>query len=438
MTPAARIKATIELLGHIIKSPVPMDTTVGDYMRRRRYIGGRDRANIAERVYDIMRAHARLGWWLEKTGAADTPRNRVILWLALAELKSGAFDIGELFDGGKYGAERLTAEEQGLAAQLKEKPLDDPAMPSAVRVECPPDYEARLRERFGADFENEMTAMIAGATLDLRVNTAAVSRDEVQAALKKDRVFTDPTPFAATGLRARNKAFLAKTKAFIKGWIDIQDEGSQLTAALCEARPGMQVIDYCAGAGGKTLALADAMRNKGRIVAMDIDGRRLEKARPRFRRAGVSDIIEVRPLDDERSRKWLKRQKGTFDLVLVDVPCTGSGTWRRNPDMRWRVYGPSLEELLAVQAEILDRVARTLKPGGRLVYATCSLLVEENERQVEAFCARHPDFTPVIPEGMGEVAAALGMTAAHPSMQLTPFRHNTDGFFAAVLQKSAG
>jgi 16S rRNA (cytosine967-C5)-methyltransferase len=193
----------------------------------------------------------------------------------------------------------------------------------------------------------------------------------------------------------------------------------------------MQVIDFCAGAGGKTLALADAMRTKGRIVAMDTDARRLEKARPRFKRARVSDIVEVRPLSDERSRKWLKRQKGTFDLVLADVPCTGTGTWRRNPDMRWRVYGPPLDELLTAQAEILERVARTVKPGGRLVYATCSLLPEENERQVEAFLARHPEFEAVPPDVPG---LELG---AGPYLRLTPLRHNTDGFFAAVLERKA-
>lgn len=434
MTPAARIKATIELLGHIAISPVPMDTTVGDYMRSRRYIGGGDRANIAERVYDIMRARARLGWWLAKAGAGDTCRNRVLFWLALGELKSGAFDIADLFAGGKYGPEKLTPQELEWAADLKDRPLDDPGMPPAVRVECPPEYEDRLRSCFGAGFEAEMKAMIAGATLDLRVNTSKASREEVRAALNKDRVHTDPTPYALSGLRARNKAYLAKTKAFVKGWIDIQDEGSQLTAQICGARPGMQVIDYCAGAGGKTLALADAMGNKGRIVAMDTDRRRLEKARPRFKRAGVSDIVEVRPLDDERNRKWLKRQKGTFDIALADVPCTGTGTWRRNPDMRWRVFGPPLEALLAVQAEILDRIARTVKPGGRLVYATCSLLPEENERQVEAFRERHPEFVPVIPTAEGP---ALGMTAERPYMRLTPYRHNTDGFFAAVLQKAS-
>ena len=430
MTPAARIKATIELLGHMAKSPVPMDATVGDYMRSRRYIGSRDRADIAERVYDIMRAHARLSWWLAKADCPDTPRHRVLFWLALAELKNRDTDIAALFDGGKYGADPLTPRECDWAALLKDCPLDDPNMPVAVRVECPPDYEEKLRARFGTAFEDEMRAMIAGATLDLRVNTAKVSREDVEVALHKDRVHTDPTPYAAAGLRARHKAYLAKTKAFVKGWIDIQDEGSQLTAQVCGAQPGMQVIDYCAGAGGKTLALADAMRNKGRIVAMDIDGRRLEKARPRFKRAGVSDIVEVRPLDDERNRKWLKRQKATMDLVLADVPCTGTGTWRRNPDMRWRVYGPSLEELVAVQAEILERVARTVKPGGRLVYATCSLLPEENERQVEAFLARHPEFVPVAPD-------LPGIETSEPYLRLSPLRHNTDGFFAAVLEKKS-
>jgi 16S rRNA (cytosine967-C5)-methyltransferase len=177
-----------------------------------------------------------------------------------------------------------------------------------------------------------------------------------------------------------------------KGWVEIQDEGSQLIAYVCGVKPGMQVLDYCAGGGGKTLALAAAMQRKGRIVAMDTDARRLEKGKLRFKKAGISDIIEVRPLSDDRHRKWLKRQKGTFDIVLLDVPCSGSGTWRRNPDARWRSYGPSVEELLPVQAEILDKTVAVVKEGGRLVYATCSLLPEENEKQVEAFLVRHPEF----------------------------------------------
>lgn len=421
MMPSARIKASIELLEKIASSKVPMDSTIGDYMRYRRYIGSKDRAEIAERTYNIVRAHARLGWWLEKMNAPDTPRTRMIAWLALGD----RLDPARLFDGSQYGPENLDEQEAALAAALKGQPLNHPDMPVAVTVECPPDYEAALHERFGDDFAAEMQAMLTPAPLDLRVNTKVKTREEALESLKSDKVETDPTPYSVTGLRARSKAFLSKTKAFVKGWVEIQDEGSQLIAQICGVQPGMQVLDYCAGAGGKTLALAGAMMNKGRIVAMDLEKSRLEKARPRFKRAGVHDIIEVRPLTDEKSRKWLKRQKGTFDVVLVDAPCSGTGTWRRNPDTRWRVYGPGLNDLLGVQAEILDRVAKAVKPGGKLVYATCSLLPAENDRQVEAFLQRHPEFTPAPPPP--------GLPADGPYMRLTPHRHNTDGFFAAVL-----
>ncbi len=425
MTPSARIKATIDLLERIGASPIPMDGTIGDYMRHRRYIGSKDRAAIAQRTYDIVRAFARLGWWLEKTGTPDTPRARVILWLSLAEQT----DVAPLFDGSKYGPEPLDETETKLAAFLKTKSLDDEDMPLAVQTECPPDYEEKLRAYFGDEFENEMRAMIDGATLDMRVNIWRVSRDDAKAMLRRDDIKTDETPFSVMGLRARDKAYLANSKAFRKGLIEIQDEGSQLIAQICAAQPGMQVLDYCAGAGGKTLALAAAMQNKGRIVAMDTEKSRLEKARPRFKRAGVSDIIEVRPLSEDRGKKWLKRQKGTFDIVLADVPCSGSGTWRRNPDTRWRTFGPSLEDLLAVQADILDRVTKAVKPGGHLVYATCSLLPEENEDQIERFLKAHPDFTAVPVED--------ALSRGGPYMRLSPHRHNTDGFFAARLQRAA-
>ncbi len=424
MTPSARIKASLDLLEKIGASKIPMDGTIGDYMRHRRYIGSKDRADIVERTYHIVRAHARLGWWLEHLGALDTSRARMIVWLSAGEGK----DPQRLFDGGKYGPAELNEDEQKLASLLKGRTLEHPDMSPAVRVECPPDYEAALRERFGGEFETGMQAMLKSAPLDLRVNTKVVTREEARDSLKKDRVETGPTPYSVTGLRAKDKVYLSKTKAFVKGWVEIQDEGSQLVAQICDAQPGMQVLDYCAGGGGKTLALAAAMKNKGRIVAMDLEKSRLEKARPRFKRAGVADIIEVRPLADEKSRKWLKRQKGTFDTVLVDAPCTGTGTWRRNPDTRWRVYGPGLDELLTVQAEILDKVAKTVKPGGKLVYATCSLLPAENERQVEGFLQRHPGFAPgALPSGLPGEGCYL---------RLAPHRHNTDGFFAAILVKT--
>jgi 16S rRNA (cytosine967-C5)-methyltransferase len=431
MNPASRLQATIEILEKAAGSRIPLDSTVGDYMRARRYIGSKDRADIAERVYKISRARARLSWWLEKFRAEDTPRNRVLAFAALAENKAPG-ELASMFSGEKFAPAELTDAERGFVYALPAgSGIDSAEMPEGVRIECPPQYEAALKEYFGKDFESEMAAMIASAPLDLRVNVWRGTREEAQASLAKDDVKTAPTPFSPWGLRAGNKAFLSQTKAFVKGAVEIQDEGSQLIAHMCAVQPGQHVLDYCAGAGGKTMALAAAMKNKGRIVAMDIEANRLEKARPRFRRAGVHDIIETRPLSDEKSRKWLRRQKESFDAVLLDVPCSGTGTWRRNPDMRWRSYGPSLEELLVTQSEILEKVAKAVKPGGRLVYATCSLLPAENEEQVEKFLAAHPEFKPL------EVAEEL-RDGKSPYMRLTPKRHNTDGFFAAVLVRQAG
>ncbi len=404
-----------------------MDTVTGDYMRHRRYIGSKDRAAIAERTYAMVRATARLGRWLERLKVEATIRNRMIVWLVLGETTDRK-RIKDLFDGSKYGAERLSDEEFQMIDELEGKTLNDSSLPDAVRAECPPLYEDKLRAYFGDDFVPEMKAMLGGATLDLRVNIWRADKEKVRKYFEADGVETTDTPYSPWGLRAKNKTYISRTKAWNKGWVEIQDEGSQLIALACGVQPGMQVLDYCAGAGGKTLALAAAMGNKGRIVAMDTEARRLEKSRARIKKAGVADCIEIRPLSDEKNRKWLRRQKETFDLVLTDVPCTGTGTWRRNPDMRWTVYGPPLEELVEIQADILDKVAKTVKPGGRLVYATCSILPDENEEQIERFLKEHPDF---------EKAALPESVPADKNgfMRLTPHRHNTDGFFAACLQK---
>lgn len=432
MTPAARLKAVLEIFERMHdNSRVPMDGIVGDYMRFRKYIGSKDRAAIAERSYAIIRHWARLGWHIERASLEINPRTLLIAYLGLVEKYERA---SSYFDGSKYGAEELSEAELKLFQDLLKTDLEPSDMPEAVRVECPPNYEASLREYFGADFESELSAMKDGAPLDLRVNVTMASRDKVKGKLTEDKVETDNLPYSPWGLRAREKVFISKTRAFVKGWIDIQDEGSQLIALACHARPGMQVLDYCAGAGGKTLALANSMSIKGRIVAMDLEAARLEKGRERFRRAHVTDIIEIRPLSDEKHRKWLKRQKETFDVVLTDVPCSGTGTWRRNPDMRWKQYGPSLEELIAIQADIMDRVVHVVKPGGRFVYATCSILPEENEQQVEKFLERHKDFRLMSLEEAWPQGAKPPCEGNY--MRLTPKRHNTDGFFTAVLTRT--
>jgi 16S rRNA (cytosine967-C5)-methyltransferase len=427
MKPQARIQATIEILENIKNNTrIPMDGVVGDYMRGRRYIGSKDRSNIAERVYTSMRAHARLGWWLTKNNVEDTPRARIIAYVALIE-EGNEKRFKDLFDGSQYSPAPLSDEELTFAKKVIGQSLEHKDMPPSVLVECPALYEEKLKAYFGDSFEDEMRAMIDGATLDIRINSFLTDRQGAKEALAKDGVETTETSYSPVGLRAVGKAYLAKTKIFHKGWISIQDEGSQMIAHICDAKPGMQVLDYCAGVGGKTLALASAMMRKGRVVAMDNDERRLAKGKERYKKAYLADIIETRALSDDKQRKWLKRQKNKFDIVLTDVPCTGTGTWRRNPDMRWSIYGPSLEELIPVQAEILERACLAVKPGGKLVYATCSLLPEENEQQIENFLKMHDEFE------LAPLDTALKLGS--PYMRLTPHRHKTDGFFAAIMVK---
>lgn len=436
MKPAARIQATIDVLTRIAENDrVPMDSAIGDYMRQRRYIGSKDRSNIAERCYSMARCHARLGWWLAKFEVEDTARNRILFWLLLAEVtgEPGRIEkyITDLFDNTKYAPEELEPNELHLIKLVREGKMigggiDHADMPDSVRAEVPAKYEDKLRAYFGKDFEIEMAAMLKTATLDLRVNTHIIDREKAQTSLKKDDVETTLGTYAETALRCVQKSYISRTKAFTKGFIEIQDEGSQLIAQMCEAKPGMQVLDYCAGAGGKTLALGAAMKCKGRIVAMDNDSRRLQKGRDRYKKARIADIVEVRSLEDEKNRKWVKRQKGKFDIVLTDVPCTGTGTWRRNPDMRWRQFGPVLEELVVIQAEIIEKASLLVKPGGKFVYATCSLLAEENEMQIEKFLAAHGDEFEVVP-----VPEQYGK----PYLRMTPHRHQTDGFFTAVMKR---
>ena len=432
MRQPARIFETIQILHRIDGAPVPMDRVCGDYFRTRRAIGSKDRADIAERVYRVMRAHARLRWWADRIGLDPSPRAMVMISLILQEQA----DLSELFIGEKHCPNELTAGEAKAVVQLQGQDIDHADMPDHVRLECPEHLFSLLQQRFGDRTEAEFQAMLRSASLTLRVNTLKSTQEKAQERLEAEGIKTQKCRYSKAGLQVEGKIFLSASKAFQKGHFDIQDEGSQLIAWLCDPAPGRQILDYCAGTGGKTLALSAAMENAGRVVAMDIDERRLMKSKQRLRRADIHNV-ELRPLSDEKHRKWMRRQKESFDTVLVDAPCSGAGTWRRNPDMRWRVYGPSLDELIGIQAEILEKVHKLVKPGGRLVYATCSILPQENEEQIEKFIADHPEFS-ILP--LSE-AAPQHLFADIPEcdgdmMALTPGAHNTDGFFCAVLIRS--
>ena len=415
MTPAARLQATLDLLIEIDTTPRPADALTSAYFRARRYIGSKDRAAISFMLYDVLRHTARLSWWIGAE-ADQTPRHKLLAWLVLVDQKKSE-TIADMFDGSKFAPQPLTEGERSFLKKWHTRTIDHPDMSEDVRGECPAWAAPRLKARFGEKFLNEMQALLDPAPLDLRVNTLKTDRAMMLAALIKLGFKAKPCTHSSLGIRIDERPNLANLPMLKDGSVEIQDEGSQLAAALVDAKPGMRVIDFCAGAGGKTLAIAAQMQNKGRIVACDVLAGRLKRSAERFRRAGVHNI-EIHPIESERD-PWVRRHKESFDRVLVDAPCSGTGTWRRNPDSRWRDLGPGIDKLLEVQRKILENASRMLKGGGKLVYATCSLLPEENEHQIEKFLEENSDFS-----------------REEPYLNLTPAQHGTDGFFAAVLQKA--
>ncbi len=431
MTPAARLAASIELLTEINEHPRrPADAVANDYFRARRFIGSGDRRAVSDRAWRVLRSRRRLGWWLDRAGTAPTPRMLVAASLLLEGWTAAG--VAQSYSGGQYGPAPLLQPETAAVRALEGRTLQHPDMPEAVATEVPDWVLPHLQARFGDRLRTEMDAALDPAPLDLRVNLLRGTRDDARAALLAEGLEVAPTPLSPWGLRIDGRRAVTSGPAFQTGLVEIQDEGSQLVAALVGAGPEMRVVDWCAGAGGKTLALAMLMRNRGQLVACDVSAPRLEGATRRLRRAGVSNTERhlVAPGD-----KWAKRRAGTFDRVLVDAPCTGTGTWRRNPDARLRLRELDLNELRPKQASILDAAARLVQVGGRLVYATCSLLLEENEAQVDAFLARQPGFR-VVPLAD---AWTLDTPAPGPGpyLSLTPLLHGTDGFFGAVLERTA-
>ncbi len=436
MTPGARLQAAIELLSDIHAGSAPADRAVAAYFRRRRYMGGLDRRATVEHVYAVLRARAALDWWIQRVGdspAAPSERLRMIAALALVEGWSPDRIAGG-FDGGRYRPAALDPEERRLAQALAGQALRHAAQPQCVRLEFPPWMAEALAAAFGDRLVLELSALNSESALDLRVNTLKATREEALAALARDGVEARPTPLSPVGLRARGRPPLAAADSFRRGLVEVQDEGSQLVALLSDARPGMRVVDFCAGAGGKTLALAAAMRNKGKIVACDVLAGRVERAGTRLRRAGVHNATR-RALESERD-PWIKRHAGGFARVLVDVPCSGIGTWRRNPDARWRLTPAGLGELILLQRRILAGACRLVAPGGRLVYATCSLLPAENQEQVDWFLASKPDFALLPIDEVWRSTIGGAAPGSDACLSLTPAGHGTDGFFVAVLQRA--
>jgi 16S rRNA (cytosine967-C5)-methyltransferase len=431
MTPAARLSAAIEILGAIDAQRIPAPNALKDWGTAHRFAGSGDRAAIAGLVFDVLRRRASSAWLMD----SDTPRARLLGMLKLERgLDAGA--VATLCDGGRFAPEPLTEAERDA---LTSRTLDD--APAHVAGDYPEWLDSQLAAVFGDVRVAEATAMASRAPLDLRVNTLKAKREKVLASLA--HLGARATPWSPWGLRidlgadARNPGIHSE-EDFIKGGVEVQDEGSQLAALLTGAKPGEQVIDMCAGAGGKTLALAAMMQGKGRLIATDHDKRQLAPIHERLSRAGIhnADVRTPKGPDDT-----LSDIKASADLVVIDAPCTGTGTWRRNPDAKWRMRPGALEVRVKDQIAVLDRAASLPKPGGRIAYITCSVLPQENNEQVRSFLSRHPEFTVVPPS---QVAAALwdkadDFTAAtiqsDEGLLMTPRRTGTDGFFVAVLKR---
>ena len=431
MTPAARLSAAIDVLAAIDTQRIPAANALKDWGTAHRFAGSGDRAALAGLVFDVLRRRASSGYLL----GDDTPRARVLGTLRL-ERGLDVDAIAALCDGARFAPQPLSESER---AALATRTLD--AAPPPVAGDYPDWLDPYLARVFGDTRIAEAAAMASRAPLDIRVNTLKTTRDKALAALA--HLGAEPARWSPLGLRialgadARNPGLQAE-EVFIKGGVEVQDEGSQLAALLTAAKPGEQVIDLCAGAGGKTLALAAMMQGKGRLIATDHDKRQLAPIHERLSRAGVHNA-EVRA--PKGAADPLAGLGPTSDLVVIDAPCTGTGTWRRNPDAKWRIRPGALEVRLKGQAEVLDRAAALVRPGGRIAYITCSVLPPENGEQIRAFLARHPDFAVVPPQqavtvlwDKAEDFAAATLQSAE-GLLMTPRRTGTDGFFVSVLKR---
>ena len=433
MTPAARLSAAIDLIAAIETDRVPAAKALKEWGTAHRYAGSGDRAAISGLVFDVLRRRASSAWIME----SDTPRARM-LGMLKRERGMDADAISALCDGGRFAPTALSDAEH---AALTSRTIDD--APAPVAGDYPEWLDGHLAQVFGDDRAAEAAAMASRAPLDMRVNTLNAKRDKVQASMAHlDAV---PTPWSPLGLRidlgadARNPGIHAE-EDFIKGHVEVQDEGSQLAALFSGAKPGEQVIDLCAGAGGKTLALAAMMQGKGRLIATDHDKRQLAPIYERLSRAGIHNCDVRTP---KGPNDTLADISASADLVLIDAPCTGTGTWRRNPDAKWRMRPGALDVRLKDQIAVLDRGAALVKAGGRLAYVTCSVLHRENNAQIASFLARTPGFDIVPPAQVAAVlwdktddflAAAL---VSEEGLLMTPRRTGTDGFFVSVLRRVA-
>ncbi|KQV92303.1 MULTISPECIES: RsmB/NOP family class I SAM-dependent RNA methyltransferase [unclassified Roseateles] len=420
MHPNALLELSAELIAVVNQLEAPADSTVSAFFRQHKNLGQRERACLAETVYALLRERIKFQNLAQSGSGSMHRRLAMLAWRGNAAFLRGA----------------LSPQEQHWLEQVQA--IDPMSLASKMRHNMPEWLAEPLLARLGEEeFWKLATSLNEAAPLDLRVNALKFKREEAQEQLKAAGIDAVPTPYSPLGLRIDGKPALQKLELFTSGGIEVQDEGSQLLALLLAPKRGEMVVDFCAGAGGKTLALGAAMRNTGRLYAFDTSGHRLTAMKPRLARSGLSNVYPAQIAHERDDR--IKRLAGKIDRVLVDAPCSGLGTLRRNPDLKWRQSPQGVAELQAKQRAILASAARLVKPGGRLVYATCSLLDAENEVIAAEFAAAHPDFKPLA---AGEALAKAQVERSdevveNGALRLWPHRHATDGFFAVAWERSA-
>lgn len=412
-----RLDLLIAAVRKILPLQAPADVLLRQFFQDRPQLGQNDRGVIAETVFGVLRRR----FFLEKLVGKATARELVLAYLTRFQ----GMNLRELTPF--LRETEIKWIQQIKAIKLEEQPL-------FIRAEFP-EWLVEKLQKFWTDEEilHLGQTLQQPAPLDIRVNSLLAKREEVLAALKQQGIEAEPTPFSPIGIRITGKPAINRNELFLSGKIEVQDEGSQLLGFLLAPKRGEMVVDFCAGAGGKTLLLGALMHSHGRLYAFDVSEKRLNNLKPRLKRSGLSNVHPQR-IDSERDIK-LKRLAGKIDRVMIDAPCSGLGTLRRNPDLKWRQNPESIDELQTKQIAILDAAANLLKPGGRLVYATCSLLPEENQQIVAQFLANHPQFSVLH---CGELLEQQKITLPDIGeyLQLSPLHHNTDGFFAAVLERT--
>jgi 16S rRNA (cytosine967-C5)-methyltransferase len=413
------VDSVAEALGTILRFDGPADVLMSRFFRQHHDLGMRDRGQIAEAIFHALRRYATLGWLMQPAHPARAPRLAALITLA-QQHGLDALDPRALRGD-------INAVKRAVAVDLSNAP-------ASVRAEMPHWLFAEI-ERLYPDAAPLVEALKESAPLDLRVNSLKAGREEVLEELRAHHVAVEPSRYSPDGVRLADKPGLMQWPAYREGRIEVQDEGSQLIARLVQPKRGEMVVDFCAGAGGKTLALGALMRSSGRLYAFDINEKRLTGLGPRLKRSGLSNVHPVAIRNESDLR--VKRLNGKCDRVLVDAPCSGSGTLRRNPDLKWRFSEAELARVNEVQHSVLNAAARLLKPGGRIVYATCSLLDRENQKVIEAFLASHPDFQ-VVPAATvlrSQKIEVEHMARFAPFFVMLPHLHATDGFFGAVLER---